>query len=108
MAATTLAQDPNRELGKIKEQELEGVRERISELKQSMDEAAAVRVMLEQPAIIKRPLLDLSLTRGGAGLAFDKDNHLYYLQMFNSQIQKLEPEKKPLPQQVLWRLRKKG
>ena len=42
-AATGQAQDPNGELGKIKEQELEGVRERISELKQSMDEAADER-----------------------------------------------------------------
>jgi len=37
------AQDANSELGKIKEQELEGVRERISELKQSMDTAAEER-----------------------------------------------------------------
>jgi len=43
VAATGHAQEPNRELGKIKEQELEGVRERISELKQSMDEAAEER-----------------------------------------------------------------
>ena len=43
LAATAQAQDPNQELGKIKEQELEGVRERISELKQSMDEAAEER-----------------------------------------------------------------
>lgn len=43
VAVTAQAQDPNRDLGKIKEQELEGVRERISELKQSMDEAADER-----------------------------------------------------------------
>ncbi len=42
-AATGQAQDPNSELGKTKEQELEGVRERISALKQSMDEAAEER-----------------------------------------------------------------
>ena len=43
LAATAQAQEPNQELGKIKEQELEGVRERISALKQSMDEAAEER-----------------------------------------------------------------
>jgi len=42
-ATTGRAQDSNSELGKIKEQELEGVRERISELKHSMDEAAEER-----------------------------------------------------------------
>ncbi len=42
-AATGQAQDLNSELGKTKEQELEGVRERISALKQSMDEAAEER-----------------------------------------------------------------
>jgi septal ring factor EnvC (AmiA/AmiB activator) len=42
-ALTGQAQDSNSELGKTKEQELEGVRERISALKQSMDEAAEER-----------------------------------------------------------------
>lgn len=37
------AQEAGSELGKIKEQELEGVRERISELKKSMDDAAEER-----------------------------------------------------------------
>ncbi|MGI9233086.1 MAG: murein hydrolase activator EnvC family protein [Woeseiaceae bacterium] len=43
LSAAAQAQEPNNELGKIKEQELEGVRERISELKKSMDEAAEER-----------------------------------------------------------------
>ncbi len=42
-AAGGLAQDENEALTKIKERELEDVRERISALKQSMDEAAADR-----------------------------------------------------------------
>lgn len=42
-AAAGVAQDDNREMTKIKEQELEEVRERISELKQSMDRRAAER-----------------------------------------------------------------
>ncbi len=42
-AAAGWAQDADSDLGKIKEQELEGVRERISELKKSMDEAAEER-----------------------------------------------------------------
>ena len=43
LAAVVLAQDSNDELAKIKEQELEEVRERISDLKQSMDAAAEER-----------------------------------------------------------------
>jgi len=43
MPVAAPAQDTGGELGKIKEQELEGVRERISELKKSMDEAAEER-----------------------------------------------------------------
>ena len=43
VAAAGQAQEADSDLGKIKEQELEGVRERISELKQSMDEAAEER-----------------------------------------------------------------
>jgi len=42
-AAPAGAQAPEGELAKIKEQELEEVRERISELKQSMDDSAATR-----------------------------------------------------------------
>ena len=42
-AAVGLAQDENEELTKVKERELEDVRERISTLKKSMDEAAADR-----------------------------------------------------------------
>lgn len=42
-AAPAAAQAPEGELAKIKEQELEEVRERISELKQSMDDSAATR-----------------------------------------------------------------
>ena len=42
-AAQGFAQDDNSEMTKIKEQELEEVRERISELKQSMDRRAAER-----------------------------------------------------------------
>ena len=41
--AVTQAQQTGGELAKIKEQELEDVRERISELKKSMDESAATR-----------------------------------------------------------------
>jgi len=40
LAATAPGQDSDGELTKVKEQELEEVRERISELKQSMDAAA--------------------------------------------------------------------
>ena len=43
LVATAPAQDSDGELTKVKEQELEEVRERISELKQSMDAAAAER-----------------------------------------------------------------
>ena len=43
LAAVVLAQDSNDELAKVKEQELEEVRERISDLKQSMDAAAEER-----------------------------------------------------------------
>ena len=43
LAALTFAQDPDGELTKVKEQELEEVRERISRLKQSMDDAAEER-----------------------------------------------------------------
>jgi chromosome segregation ATPase len=43
LAATAPAQDSEGELTKVKEQELEEVRERISELKQSMDAAAEER-----------------------------------------------------------------
>jgi septal ring factor EnvC (AmiA/AmiB activator) len=43
LAAAALAQDSNDELAKVKEQELQQVRERISELKQSMDAAAEER-----------------------------------------------------------------
>ena len=43
LAAAAPAQDTNGELAKIKEQELEEVRERISDLKQSMDAAAEDR-----------------------------------------------------------------
>ena len=43
LAATAPAQDSDGELTKVKEQELEEVRERISELKQSMDAAAEER-----------------------------------------------------------------
>ena len=43
LAATATAQDSDGELTKVKEQELEDVRERISELKQSMDAAAEER-----------------------------------------------------------------
>ena len=42
-AATALAQDSGGELAKVKERELEQVRERISELKQSMDRASSER-----------------------------------------------------------------
>jgi septal ring factor EnvC (AmiA/AmiB activator) len=42
-AAAALAQDDGGELAKIKERELEQVRERISDLKQSMDDSAADR-----------------------------------------------------------------
>ena len=41
--AVTQAQETGGELAKIKEQELEDVRERISELKESMDESASTR-----------------------------------------------------------------
>lgn len=43
LAATATAQNSDGELTKVKEQELEDVRERISELKQSMDAAAEER-----------------------------------------------------------------
>jgi septal ring factor EnvC (AmiA/AmiB activator) len=43
LAATAAAQEPKGELAKIKEQELEEVRERISRLKRSMDDAAEER-----------------------------------------------------------------
>jgi murein hydrolase activator len=43
LVATASAQEAHDELAKIKEQELEEVRERISDLKQSMDAAAAER-----------------------------------------------------------------
>jgi septal ring factor EnvC (AmiA/AmiB activator) len=43
VAATALPQDTGGELAKVKERELEQVRERISDLKQSMDRAAAER-----------------------------------------------------------------
>lgn len=43
LAAAALAQDSHEELAKVKEQELEEVRERISDLKQSMDRAAEER-----------------------------------------------------------------
>ena len=43
LSAGALAQDSDGELAKVKEQELEEVRERISELKQSMDAAAEER-----------------------------------------------------------------
>jgi len=43
LAAAASAQDSNDELAKVKEQELEEVRERISNLKQSMDAAAEER-----------------------------------------------------------------
>jgi len=46
VAAPAGAQAPEGELAKIKEQELEEVRERISELKQSMDDSAATRDQL--------------------------------------------------------------
>lgn len=39
-----------------------------------------------------RSLFDLPLTRGGAGLAFDQDNNLYYAQMFGRRIKKLNPD----------------
>lgn len=42
------AQESNSQLGKIKEQELEAVRERISQLKESMDEAAEARDRLAE------------------------------------------------------------
>jgi len=42
-AVTALAQDSGGELAKVKERELEQVRERISDLKQSMDRAASER-----------------------------------------------------------------
>jgi septal ring factor EnvC (AmiA/AmiB activator) len=42
-ASTAAAEDSHGELAKVKERELEQVRERISELKQSMDESAAIR-----------------------------------------------------------------
>ena len=43
-AIAAQGQDTGGELAKIKEQELEEVRERISTLKKSMDESAAARV----------------------------------------------------------------
>jgi septal ring factor EnvC (AmiA/AmiB activator) len=43
LAAPSLAQETGGELAKIKEQELEEVRERISDLKESMDKSAAAR-----------------------------------------------------------------
>ena len=43
LAAVAVGQDSQGELTKVKEQELEEVRERISELKQSMDAAAEER-----------------------------------------------------------------
>ena len=47
-AAAGVAQDDNREMTKIKEQELEEVRERISELKQSLDR----RVVISSPSAL--------------------------------------------------------
>ncbi len=43
VASAASAQDSHGELAKVKERELEQVRERISELKQSMDESASIR-----------------------------------------------------------------
>ena len=43
LSAAAVAQDSNDELAKVKEQELEDVRERISDLKKSMDSAAEER-----------------------------------------------------------------
>ncbi len=43
LSAIAVAQDSNDELAKVKEQELENVRERISDLKKSMDTAAEER-----------------------------------------------------------------
>ena len=43
LAAAASGQDSSGELTKVKEQELEDVRERISDLKQSMDAAATER-----------------------------------------------------------------
>ena len=43
LAAIAAAQDPNGEIARIKEQELEDVRQRISALKESMDDAAEDR-----------------------------------------------------------------
>lgn len=42
-AGTSFGEDPSGELAKVKERELEQVRERISDLKQSMDKSAAER-----------------------------------------------------------------
>ena len=43
LVTSAAAQDSNEELAKIKERELEQVRDRISELKQSMDRSARER-----------------------------------------------------------------
>ena len=53
-AAPVAAQDGNDDMAKIKEQELEEVRERISSLKQSMDEAAEE----EMADVIRRDRVD--------------------------------------------------